>query len=264
VAASHTPRPPLTVMLAVWKALFLREAVHRMSRERLSSLYLVAEPVVHVLIILFIFATFRVRFVGGIDISIWIMIGVTSWYIFRRTAQQTMDAVGTSQALFTYRQVKPIDTVLVRAGVEGFLMVLVTMTLFIVASFYGLDTLPDDPLTVLQAVFGMWLIGLGFGLVVSVVNELIPEISRGVALALIALFFLSGVIFPVAQIPEPYLSWLMWNPLLHGVDLGRQGFATYYHSVPNISILYLYGCAVVLIFFGLALHNRFAARLAMK
>lgn len=251
-------------MLAVWKALFLREAVNRMSRERLSSLYLVAEPVVHVVIILFIYTTLRVRLVGGIDTSIWLMIGITSWYMFRRTAQQSMDAVGTSQALFTYRQVKPVDAVLVRAGVEGFLMVLVTLTLFAGAGLYGLDILPDDPLTVLQAVFGLWLTGLGFGLVISVVTELIPDIGRGISLALTAIFFLSGVIFPVSAIPEPYLGWLLWNPILHGVDAGRQGFATYYHSLPGVSIPYLYGCAVGFIFFGLALQNRFAARLAMK
>lgn len=264
MSVSRIPRSPLAVTLAVWKALFLREAVNRMSRERGASLWLVVEPIVHILVVIMIYAVLRVRVVGGIDTNIWLMIGFTTFFMFRRTAQQTLHAVSSSQPLFTYRQVKPVDAVLVRAGVEGFLMLLVTIVLFSGAGLYGLDVMPADPLAVLQAIFGVWLVGLGFGLMASVISELVPELGTVIGMAIHPIFFFSGVIFPIAQTPQPYRDWFLLNPLVHGVEAGRQGFATYYHAIPELSVPYLYGCAVALIFFGLALHYRFATRLAAR
>src|SRR5688572_25426855 len=129
MSVARAPRSPLSITLSVWKALFLRDAVNRMSQERAASLWLLAEPAVHILVIVFLFTALRIRIVEGIDPRLWLMVGITVFFMFRRTGQQAMNAIGRSQALFTYRQVKPIDAVLVRAGVEGFLMTLVTIIL---------------------------------------------------------------------------------------------------------------------------------------
>jgi len=57
------------------------------------------------------------------------MVGLLAFFMFRRTATQTRNAVSSNQALFAYRQVKPVDPVLVRAGLEGFLMVVIMVIL---------------------------------------------------------------------------------------------------------------------------------------
>jgi capsular polysaccharide transport system permease protein len=264
VAVSNMPRPPLTVTFAVWKALFLREAVHRMSRERAASLWMVVEPVVHVVVILFLFAVLRARIVVGIDLNIWLMVGITFFFMFRRTFTQTMNAVGNSQALYTYRQVKPVDAALVRAAVEGFLMALVMIILLAGVGLYGVDVVADDPLKILLAVLGMWLFGLGFGLIASVAVEMIPELGTFLALVVQPLYFLSGVFFPIANIPQPYRDWLLFIPTVHGLELGRQGFSTSYHSLPEVSAGYLYGASLVCVLLGLALHRRFATRLTAR
>lgn len=257
-------RTTAAIALSVWKALFLREAVHRLFGSRAAWAWLLLEPVVHIVLMLLIMTAIRMRVVGGIDTGIWLMVGMSAFFMFKRVGGQTMNAVGSNQALFAYRQVKPVDTVLVRAGLEGFLMLLVILLLFTGAGFVGMEIVPTDPLAVLEALLGLWLVGLGFGLVTSVAVELIPEVGKILAMSMMPLYLISGVVLPIAQIPLPYREWLMYNPLSHGLEAARHSFAPYYQVAPETSITYLYIFALAAIFLGLTLHIRFALRLATK
>lgn len=261
VAAARTST---TVTLSVWRALFLREAVSRLAAGRMAWLWLLLEPMIHVLFLMIILTVVSVRTIGGVDTAVWLMVGMLAFFMFRRTGTQAMNAVSANQALFAYRQVKPVDTVLTRAVLEGFLTLLTAIILFCGVALFGLAVIPADPLAVLEAFLGLWLLGLGFGLMTSVASELVPELGRITGLLMTPLYFLSGVMFPVATVPEPYRDWLMFNPLVHGLEAARLGFAPYYQSAPELSIAYLYGFALVFIFFGLALHVRFATRLATQ
>lgn len=257
-------RSAALVTYTTWKALFLREAVNRLASRRGAWLWILLEPVVHVLFVLYLFISVRMRTVGGIDASIWVMVGMQSFFMFRRTGMQTMSAVRSNLALFTYRQVRPADTVLVRAAVEGFLMILVSVVLFAGAGLFGTNIVPADPLAFLAAVGGLWLLGLGFGLNASVASELVPESLKVVGFVMRPLYLLSGVMIPVAHIPEPYRSLVMLNPVAHGLELARIAFAPYYHSIPDLSLFYVYSFALVLVFFGLSLHVRFADRMVAQ
>ena len=260
----HSVRSATAITLSVWKALFLREAVSRLSAGRAAWLWLLLEPVINVTYMLVIYTVIRVHAVGGIDTAVWLMVGMLGFFMFRRTAAQTMNGIGANRALFTYRQVKPVDSVLVRAGLEGFLMILISIILFSGAALFGLDIIPADPLAVLEAFFGLWMIGLGFGLATSVAVELVPEMGRLIGFILMPLYVISGVMLPIGSVPQPYRDYLLLNPIAHGLEAVRLGFAPHYHAVPDLSISYIYGFAMVSIFLGLALHNRFATRLVMQ
>jgi len=210
---------------------------------------------------LFMFIVIRMRVVGGISIEAWLIIGLVFYLMFKRTAGQVQHALTANRALFAYRQVKPIDTLLVRAALEGFITTLIAIIMGIGGIFFGVALVPDDPLTVLAVFFGLWLMGLGFGLVTSVVAALIPKI--GIVLGVIStfLYLTSGVIVPISHIPKPYRDWLLINPLLHGIEAARLGISPYYHAIPGLDVGYLFKCAVFAIFFGLALHKHFETKL---
>lgn len=260
----NAARTPLTITISVWKALFLREAVSRLSTGRAAWLWLLLEPVFNIVFLMFIFTALRMHTVGGIDTAIWLMLGMLAYFMFTRTGTQAMNAINANQALFGYRQVKPVDTVLVRAGLEGFLMIMVVIVLCAGAGLFGLAIVPADPFMALAALCGLWLTGLGFGLIASVASELIPEVGKIINLSMTPLYFFSGAMFPVSAVPYPYYNWLLLNPLIHGLEATRLAFAPDYRAIPELSISYLYSFALVSIFFGLALHNRFAARLVTQ
>lgn len=252
------------VQRAVMSALFLREAITRLSAGRAAWLWILLEPLAHVVVLMTLFGFVFHRVVNGVDGAMFIMTGLLGFMFARNTATRCASAVSANTALFAYRQVLPVDTVFVRAALEGFLMLLSTLLLLGSAGLLGFQVIPHDPLTVLAAFTGLWLCGVGLGLVLSVVAELLPELGKLVRMAFIPLYFISGVMVPAMAIPQPYRAWAMVNPFLHGLESLRAGFFSRFHAAPEASLLYLYGFALVLIFFGLALHVRFSERLVAQ
>ena len=257
-------RSALQITWSVWQALFLREALTRIASGRAAWFWLLAEPVFHITYMVLIFAGLRMHSVGGIDAVVWVIVGMLGFFTFRRTSTQAGKGVSSNRSLFTYRQVLPVDAVLVRGALEGLLMALVTAVLLAGAALLGHDVRPDDPLAVLAAWLTLWLFGLGFGLATSVLGELAPEFDKLLGFVMMPMYLLSGVMFPISSVPLHLREWLMLNPVAHGLEAMRQGFAPYYHATPELSLSYLYSAAFSSVFLGLALHRRFALKLVTQ
>ena len=257
-------RNPLLVSFTVWKAIFLREALDRLFDMRAAWFWLLIEPVLHIGFLVFVFTVIRMRTVGNADVAVWIIVGMLAFFLFRRTAVQVTYAVDSNRPLFTYRQVKPFDPVLARAVLEAFLMSIISIIIIGTAILLGHEAWPYDALLVLQANLGLWLFGMGYGLVASVLMELVPEMEHVLKILMLPLYLISGVIFPLAAVPQPYLDLLMLNPVAHGLELARAGFFPYYHTVQGLSMEYLYAWGISSLFLGLILYRRFALQLVMK
>ncbi|SNR59757.1 capsular polysaccharide transport system permease protein [Methylobacillus rhizosphaerae] len=257
-------RSPLAITLAVWHAIFLREALGRLFDMRFAWFWLFMEPTCHIAFVAYVWRALRTHSVGGMDIIIWVLVGMLAFFLFRRTAVQTTYACDSNQPLFTYRQVKPFDTAIVRAGLEGFLMMVISIMILIIGAFFGHDTVPADPLMVIWILIGIWLFGLGYGLIGSVLMALVPEMEHVLKLIMLPLYLISGVIWPISSVPQPYLDLLMYNPMAHALELVRLGYFPYYHAVPGVSMSYLYGWAGASVLLGLLLYRRFAFQLVMK
>jgi len=251
-------RNSLRITLSVWKALLLREALSRLFSSRGAWFWLIAEPVAHMAVLGFLYAGIRQHTIGGIDALIWLVIGLQGYFLFKRTSGQMSGAIDSNRALFSYRQVQPIDAVLIRGVLEAVLMVAVIIVVFAGLAMIGYDIEPADPIIILQAFFGLWLFAVAVGLIVSAAAEVAPEIRQIFNMVMMPLYFISGVMIPIASVPEPYRDWLLINPLVHALDGAREGFAPYYHTAPGISMDYLYAWAVIGLFIGLLLHRRFA------
>lgn len=257
-------RSALDISFSVWKALFLREALYRLLSSRSAPLWLFFEPVFHVSYLLVIYTVIRVRVIGGIDSTLWLLSGILTFLLFRRTFSQTTKAVDANTSLFTYRQVKPIDTLLTRAVLEFLILFLVGVILFAGAALLGFDVSPDQPLQVMAAFLGIWVFALSWGMAASVAENLVPELGNINRMISAPLYILSGTIAPISRVPYPYQDWLMLNPIAHALELVRQGFSQYYHAAPGTSMTYLYAWATGLLFLGLILQRRFALRLTTQ
>ena len=252
------------VQKSVASALFLREAITRLSASRIAWVWILLEPLAHVIFLMTMFGFVFHRMVHGVEGGVFIMTGLLGFIMARNTATRSAGAVSANAALFAYRQVLPVDTVLVRAALEGFLMLISTLVLLAGAALAGFNVAPHDPLTALAAFSGLWLCGLGLGLMLSVAAELLPEVNKLVNIAFIPLYFISGVMVPAMAIPQPYRQWALFNPFLHGLEMLRAGFFVQFHPAPEAGLSYLYGFALVAIFLGLALHVRYAGRMVAQ
>ena len=101
-------------------------------------------------------------------------------------------------------------------------------------------------------------------MILSASTKLISELGKVVTILITPLYFISGVMIPAANIPQPYRDVLLVNPILHGLESLRGAYFASYHSVPEASLAYLYLCALTTVFFGLALHVRYSRRLVAE
>jgi capsular polysaccharide transport system permease protein len=265
LAASRALRSPLAVTLAVWKALFMREALSRLAQDRIAWVWLVVEPIAHVSVfVAFIAIGLRQRSVAGADVSLFFMLGVLAFFMPRNILNRALDAIEPGEALYAFRQVLPVDTVLVRAVVEGLLELVILATMLAAAGLLHFPVIPADPLGALYALGALWLAGLGLGLALSVLGTLVSEIARVTRLLLTPLYFMSAVLFPSIAIPLAFRDVLMLNPLLHGIEALRVAFMPGYVVPPGIDVGYLVQFATVMIFIGLALHMRYQPELKAK
>lgn len=259
-----TRRSPAQITYTTWSALFLRTAVFRLAASRFAWFWIVAEPLIPIIVLVAVFTLLRVRHIGGISTAVWVMAGVLAFHMFRHTAGSAMSALRGTRPLYTNPQIRPFDPVIVRAALEGFILVLVTILLLTGAIFLDYPLAPADPMAVIEALFGLWLFGMGYGLIGSVANVVLPPAGAFMSFLLRPLWFVSGVLFPVTQLPYPAKGWFLLNPLVHGLEEVRLGFAPYYHVPAEVNLSYLYAWAGGLVFFGMALHVRYARRLVAQ
>ncbi|WP_444677525.1 ABC transporter permease [Halomonas sp. E19] len=245
--------------------MFLREALGRITGDRFGWFWMFLEPIAHVLLMVAVRELLgRMRFITNADFIPWLIVGLMTFFLFREGVTRGMNAIEANRALFAYRQVKPVDPVLVRAFLEGMLKSLIFVLLIIGATFLGMEILPFDPLMALWVWLWMWLLGLGLGLVLSVCAALVPEVAKVVRMIMFPLYFLSGVMIPPNFLPYAVQQYLLYNPILHGIERMRLAFFEGYHTINGIDLLYLQLWALAAIALGLAMHKRFAQKVLAK
>ena len=74
------PRSALSITLSVWNALFLREAVARLSAGRIAWLWLLLDPIIQIGLMIVMFTVIRMRSVDGMSIEAWLIIGMLASY----------------------------------------------------------------------------------------------------------------------------------------------------------------------------------------
>lgn len=250
------------VTWSVWHALFMREVLARTMGDRLGWFWMLGEPIAFIAIMGGIRSVLgRTRLIPGAEFIPWLIVGIIAFFLFREGMTRSLNAIAANQALFAYRQVKPIDPVLVRAAMEGVLKTIVFMILIVISSLLGEGVLPADPLGAMFIWVSIWLLGLGAGLILSVAARLVPDIEHVIGVMMLPMFILSGAIFPLHSMPHEIQQYLLYNPVLHGLELLRSDFFPGYKSYQGVSLGYLWSWILVMFALGLVLHVRFDARL---
>tara|TARA_R110001583_G_scaffold127562_1_gene279200 strand:+ start:1184 stop:1987 length:804 start_codon:yes stop_codon:yes gene_type:complete len=260
--ATVRTRTPWQVTKSVWYAMFMREALARTTGDRFAAFWMIAEPVAFVLLFIAVREFLgRMKFIAGADFVPWLIVGLMTFFLFREGMMRSLGAINANKALFTYRQVKPVDTVFVRCAVEFTLRTFVFIILLCGAGLFGFSVFPYEALDVIFIWLSVWLLGIGVGLVLSVGATLIPEVERIVKMTSFPLMLMSGVMFPVNFLSHDVQEIILYNPVIHGVESIRLAFFEGYFTLGGIDLLYMYYWSLSSIALGLALHVKFAMKL---
>jgi capsular polysaccharide transport system permease protein len=206
----------------------------------------------------------------------WIAATYLGFYIFSRTVPVYTDTITfIISGLIPYASFRYTVTALGRVnnGIRGLLIfpqvrhehgiaavaLLEYLNIFVVFAvvasanylLFGNGELDNVP----QFVAGVslaWGLGASYGYLFSALGRYRPSLQRLGAALLRPTFFISGVFFTANELPDNLLQYFSWNPLLHAIEVARDGMLFHYQSrvasplyvVAWIAVLTLAGAVV--------------------
>ena len=245
-------RSSFEIQKAVVFALFVRELKTRFGKYRLGYVWALLEPVAHVVVLSIIWSAMGRSDFSGIPVPMFLMTGLVPYLFFQKTVMQCMSSIEANRGLFNYRQVRPIDPVLSRVFLESIIhFVSYMVLLFIAGWFLEYDVSVHDLLRLILINALLFMMAFGVGLTLSVYGTIFPEIMKLVPMLIFRpMYFLSGILFPLFLVPSHYREWLLWNPVLHVIELNHVFFFRGFES-PHVSMLFVALFALVSITFGM-------------
>jgi len=254
-AAAPQPRSPWQIQRAVLFALLLRELKTRFGGRWLGAFWALSEPLLHTFLMMLLYGYLRQRKVAGVDYVVYLITGLLPFFMFRNLALRLMEGIDANRALFGYRQVKPIDTLISRAILEVGIYSFIYMIALALLGWLGLDIVPDNPLELIAVSVALLAGGFGLGLTLAVLTNDLPEARGIIRIAFWPLYFMSGVIFPVHSFPRSFLDWLTLNPILQALELSRGFYFNGYNQLPEVSFGYVALFSLLSVVLGLSLYR---------
>lgn len=251
----QSKRTPWEIQKSVVQALILRELKTRFGVHRLGAVWLFLEPAAHIAVLLVVFVYIRHFAPPGVPTTIFLLTGIVPFLLFKNIALRIMEAVQGNRGLFGYRVIKPMDTFIARLLLEVLLYTVVFVFLLGGLWWWGVPVELYRPLEFFTVVTLLSLMGFGLGILFCVVGEALPEVKPFIRILFLPLYLLSGILFPVSRLPAEYHDLLLWNPVLHAVELSREAFFRGYASVSGVSLVFVAEVTVVLLFAGIVAYR---------
>lgn len=205
-------------------ALFIREILTRFGRHNIGFLWIFVEPMLFTVGVTLLWTAFKSTHGSDLPITAFAVSGYSSVLLWRNMPSRCILAIEPNLSLMYHRQVKVIDIYLSRLLIEagGATLSFIILTLFF--SFMGWMHLPED---VLKVAWG-WVMLAWFGSALGIflgslseVSELVEKLWHPVSYFLLPV---SGAAYIVDALPKDFQEIVLILPLVHGVELVREGF----------------------------------------
>ena len=235
-------------------ALALRETRTRFGQHRLGYLWALVEPLVWIGTFWGFFALLDRSTPGGMDVVPFLATGILTYELVTKTADRGSLAISGNKALLFYPHVHTLDLILARGLLE--LATYVTIFLIILGGHaLAVDRFViDDVLRVATGLGLAALLGTALGLVLCALSVLSNSVDRIKGPLMRPLFWVSGLFFTADMLPLKVREILLYNPILHCVELVRDGWFTEYHA-QHVDLGYVCLWIVGLLFVGLTLER---------
>ncbi|MDR3532636.1 MAG: tetratricopeptide repeat protein [Rhodopila sp.] len=242
-------------------AIMLRDIRTRFGHTRLGYLWAIMEPMSHLLTLgMMFYALNHSPPPLGDNMFLFYITGLVPFLMFSHVATDVMSAAEGANAMLQLPIVKRTDVMVAHALRQFATELVVGIIIFSIAALLGHQGLPADLLTAGAAVTLLWLLAVGIGAVNVVVSSLFPSYETFFNALIRLLYFTSGIYYSPIGMPDVVRDWLLWNPVLQGIDLFRSGFFNQYE--PHwLDMNYLLAWVVVSIGAGFALERALRARM---
>lgn len=251
----RSKRPALRVQRDVLFALIVREAHTRVGGQWVGAIWTLIEPLAHTMLFVTLYGILVTSQGPVADYPVFLAVGMVSFFFFQNLESRLMDGIESNRGVFSYRQVRPIDVLLARAVIEFGMNLLVSLFTISLLGWLGYPVLPNDPLGVVGVNLLIAGLGTAYGIVLASLVHDRPRVKSMVRMTALPLYLSSGVMFKVDLLPREYIEILLWNPMLHLVELSRHAFMDSYTPTPGVNPFYPLMTTLVFLAWGLTLYR---------
>ncbi len=240
----------------VISALVYRELKTRVSQVKFGVVGVFLEPVGVLAVFLIIFSLLR-GYRADIDIELFLISGILMYTLFTEIAIRSLNALDANEALFFYKPVKPVDTVIARTIVESCLYGIVFIVLVSFIFLFKEKWILQNFYLLISSYLGLILFSFGLGLNIMIIGFKIPVLKQLFPLFTRPLWFISGIFFSINTVPFNIRPFLSWNPIFQSIELVRHSFSSNYF-IPSevISLTYLWTVGFIITSWGLYIYSR--------
>jgi capsular polysaccharide transport system permease protein len=188
-----------------------------------------------------------------------LIVGIVPYYMYLSAMASVYKSLGNADKMLQFPRVTPIDMALA-AALSDFCIYFAVYCFFLLpVSIYEKAFPPENALKVFSMYCVLWVLGVAFGFVAGAAARVFPPIAKFIGYYNIINRMLGGMLFVITQIPSIYWPYLTWNPILHCMEMIRDGWFVTYTS-PVADPAYVAEWILGLLLLGLSL-ERYQRRL---
>jgi capsular polysaccharide transport system permease protein len=251
----------MTVQRRVLGALLMREVLTRYGRHNIGFLWLFVEPMLFTLGVTALWTATQASHGSSLPIVAFAVTGYSSVLLWRNMPSRCIGAIEPNLALMYHRNVKVLDIYVARLLLEA---IGATISFFFLTIFFaaiGWMKLPEDVSKVLLGWVMLAWFGGSLALLLGALSERSELVEKLWFPTSYLLFPLSGAAFMVDALPPAAQSFVLLLPMVHGVELLREG---YFGSsfTAHYDLVYMASICLALNLFGLV-QTRFISKRVM-
>lgn len=231
-------RRSLAIQARVIGALLMREILTRYGRHNIGFLWLFVEPMMFTLGVTALWTFAGLKHGSNLPIVAFALTGYSSVLVWRNMPGRLCGSIEPNLSLMYHRNVKVMDIFASRLLLEGAGATISFIILGII--FTSIDWMkpPEDIPKVMQGWFMLIWFGVSLAILIgawSARTEIVDKVWHPMAYIL---FPLSGAAFMVDWMPPAAQKFLLYLPMVHGVELLREGyFGSAVHAHYNIAYM---------------------------
>lgn len=224
-------REGLVVQGEVVNALILRELRTRYGDSELSYLWAFLDSAMMIAFMwLMRFGMRNSHPPPGMDMMGFLATGVLGYHMVVDTMGRAASGIKGNAGLIVYPQIKILDLVIARAGLEMLTLITVFTTMMLINGIALRNFHIDDFLQMSMGLgLAAWL-GTSLGLFFSCVEVVWETAATVRTLIMRPMIMVSGVFFTASELPVNLRHYLVWNPILHVIEIVRSGWFGAYES----------------------------------
>ncbi len=253
---SHPMLEAFRTQRRVVMALVLRDIRASYAGSRLGYIWALIEPMTHLLTLGLVFKLLNHSTPPiGDNLYLFYLTGILPFLMFIHTVSHMMDSIPGNHNLLQLPLIKPMDLLVSQSMMSLWresTVVIISFSIFF--CLIGAKAIPTEPIRCIQALFCVWFAATGFGALSAMVASAFPTWEKIWPVITRLMYFASGIFYIPQHMPEWVRDYLIWNPVLQGIEWFRNGFFRNY-SPHWLDTYYVLAFGISSLLIGLALER---------